>query len=256
MKWSNSLVVLVILLLVFAALVVRNMQLTAYSQEQVQAELSKLCEEYAELSARGAEEPEWLAFEQKVRGVTKPLIADLEKQPGYNPLRQLAMYDLPEAIASRGKIPAIDHQLGIDIARANPATLDQVVRRPAGGYGLPHESDSGLDLWLIGMVVLDGGLLIAIGYMLFWPVRKRLFVPKDLESTLRQLDKRIEGNPDAVRFLATRARLLAEAERHDEAIADIDRILDQHAHGVDLDKWRELRETVVQRKTAQEKVKH
>ena len=82
--------------------------------------------------------------------------------------------------------------------------------------------------------------------MLFWPVRKHLFVPKDAESTLRQLDKRIERNPDSVRYLAIRARLLADAGRPEDAIADIDRILELKTHGVDLEQWHRMREELSQ----------
>jgi hypothetical protein len=48
---------------------------------------------------------------------------------------------------------------------------------------------------------------------------------------------------------------LAEAGRHDEAIADIDRILDQHAHGVNVEKWQEFRETVAQKATASQETR-
>jgi len=114
-----------------------------------------------------------------------------------------------------------------------------------------------VDVWLIGMIVLDVGLLVAIGYMLFWPAHKRFsWRPKDVESTLQRLNQRIERNPDVVRFLAdvvrflaTRARLLADSGRPEEAIADIDRILEQGPRGVDLEKWRQLRAKLARKAT-------
>jgi len=254
MKWSNSAIVLVIVLLIFAALMLRNVNVSAYSLEEIKAELSMLCGQYAELSAQGAEEAQWQAFEDTVREKTAPLLKDLEKRPGYNPLRQLALHDLPRAIASRGQTPAIE--LEQRLARQNAAALTQAVKRQARQYGTPEESAFGVDPLLVGMVVLDGGLLIAIAYMLFWPVHKRFsWRPKDTESMLRQLEKRIERNPDAARFLGARARLLADIGRYDEALADIDRILDQHAHGVNVEKWQEFRETVAHKATARQETR-
>lgn len=252
MKWSNSLITLVVLLLILGALVVRNMDLPlyAFSVEEITTELNELCDQYAELSAREATETEWEAFEQEVREKTKPLIADLEKRPkqrGSHALYQVIRYDLPEAIASRGRVPVIDREMGLEIARASAARLKQAANT--------QEPERGVDLCLVGMVVLDGGLLIAIGYMLFWPVHKRFFVPKDLDSMLGQLNKRIERNPDSVRYLGVRARLLAEAGRHEEAVADIDRILEEHAHGVDVNTWRQFRETVVQKATVRKETR-
>jgi hypothetical protein len=47
MKWSNSAIVLVIVLLIFAALMLRNVNVSAYSLEEIKAELSTLCGQYA-----------------------------------------------------------------------------------------------------------------------------------------------------------------------------------------------------------------
>jgi tetratricopeptide (TPR) repeat protein len=239
------------LLLIFVALMLRNVTVTADSLKEIRAELSTLCRQYAELSAQGADEAQWQAFEDTVQERTAQLLEDLEKRPGYNPLRQVALHDLPRAIASRGKTPAME--LEQRLGRHDPAVLSSAINRQIRQYGTPEGSHYGVDLLLVGMIVLDVALLVAIGYMLFWPVHKRFsWRPKDTESMLQQLEKRIERNPDAARFLGTRARLLADLERYDEALADIDRILDQHAHGVNVEKWQEFRETVAQKAAARQ----
>ena len=104
MNWSKSGVVLVVLLLVLAALIVRHLDLHAYSQAEIRQELSALCGEYAALSKRRAAEAEWQSFDQRAREITQPIVADLEDPRYPSPLYQLARYDLPKAIASRGKI--------------------------------------------------------------------------------------------------------------------------------------------------------
>ena len=206
MNWSKSAVLLVVLLLVLAALIVRHLDLPAYSQEEVRQELSALCGEYAAMRQRRAAEAEWQSFEQRTREITQPIVADLEDPRYPSPLYQLARYDLPKAIASRGKIPdsSLQQQLRAhDELVAEMATSPQRRRdaqRRAGRYSNTREGDGGVDLLFVGAMLFDGVLLIAIGYMLFWPVRKHLFVPKDAESLLRQLDKRIERNPDSVRI--------------------------------------------------------
>jgi len=251
MNRSNSAVLLVILVLIFGALMLRHIDVPTYSLEEIRTELSLLCEQYGELRLRGASEAQWQAFEQEAEKKLDPVVSELKRRGKHSWLNQLAMYDLPKAIASRGKTPAIVLERHFSehdrvLALIQQARQSRDAHGPQDSHNAPASQD-GVDPLLVGMVVLDGGLLIAIGYMLFWPVHKRFFVPKDLDSTLRQLDKRIERNPDAARFLGTRARLLADAGRHDEAIADIDRILERHAHGVNVKKWQEFREAVVQK---------
>jgi len=213
--------------------------------------------EYAELRERGAEEAEWQSFEQRAREITQPIVADLEHWK--NPSRfthlvrfhQLARYDLPRAITSRGSIgpgglheqlQAIDalNESVAEMETASKGTRD--AQGPAGRYGDAPEGTGGVDLVFVGGVICNGALLIAIGYLLFWPVRKHLLLSKDAQSMLRRLDKRIERNPDSACDLAIRARLLADAGRPGDAIADIDRILALKAHGVDLEHWQQMRE--------------
>ena len=248
MKWSNSAVALIVLLLIFAALMLRDVEFPAYSQAELKAELSALCDQYGALRRRGATEAQWLAFEQEAEKKLEPLVAELKRRGGSSWLSQLALHELPKAIASRGKRSDLKALLNRDEEQRTVSL--SYMTPPQRAQSREGSADKRVDVWLIGMIVLDVGLLVAIGYMLFWPAHKRFsWRPKDVESTLQRLNQRIERNPDVVRFLATRARLLADSGRPEEAIADIDRILEQGTRGVDLEKWRQLRAKLARKAT-------
>lgn len=257
MKWSNSKTVLAVLVLILGALVLlRYVHFSAYSVEDIGKELSVLCGEYAEHCGRSAKEPEWEALQQRMQETTEPIIADIDKhgsmrRVGEWHLYQLARYHLPKAIASRGKIPAEDLTQWLAVSEKQTKEVQRSSEREERRRRRAAREEKVGPL-VTGLAVFDFLLLIGIGYAFFWPKRTHSYVPKDKESALRQLDEKIRRNPESLRYRAVRARLLAEAGRHEDAIVDIDWILDRQPQGVDLDEWHRLREVAAQGATAKD----
>jgi hypothetical protein len=262
MNWRKSIAVLAILMATVAAIVLSQMDFPAYSTEGITEELTDLCSTYTRLREQHATNAEWRALAEDARRRTEPLIADMDGRSslckaGNRPLYQLAKHALPRAIESQGNTPPADLEQWLkqshdELQPASVAKRATAQRRQSGR----NDADGGIDWITVGMVVFDLALLVGLGYMFLKPYvgrAKRAPLAEDKESLLRTLDREIAQDPESARHRGIRAKLLVEMGRREEALADIDWIIDTEPHGADLITWHELRESLTHEHTEEKR---
>ncbi|MCX7428760.1 MAG: hypothetical protein NTW96_24430 [Planctomycetia bacterium] len=158
---------------------------------------------------------------------------------------QLARYALPRAIESRGRTPPADLERWLREPRHRLQVAQTAQRQRTGRV----VADSGVDWITVGIVAFDLVLLAGLGYVFLRPYvgkAKRAPLAEDKGSLLQKLDWEIAQDPKSARHRGIRAKLLVEMGRREDALADIDWILDKEPYGADLETWRQLRDSVTQ----------
>lgn len=254
LTWSNSKTALVIVVLILGAVVVCQMRFPEYSRKGINEELADLCKIYVQLRKKKATKEEWTAFAQEVRERTEPLIADMEEyrtvdQRGRQALYQLAKHKLPKAIASEGSVPPGELRQFLNSSRfASHSRTRDVLARHRQRNKRRKVSQGGTDWVTVGFVGFDVALVGWLGYAFFMPTasksRRSSVSDKKKETMLQQVNRRIDSEPKAVRYRGMRAKLLIELDRHEEALVDVDWIIENEPHGVDLEPWRRLHKSL------------
>ncbi|MCX7428764.1 MAG: hypothetical protein NTW96_24450 [Planctomycetia bacterium] len=256
MNRRKSKTVLVALAAMVVAIVVSHIDFSAYSTGGIAEELADLISIYARLREQRAPEAEWEAFARDARRRTASILTDMDSPSSLcnaedRSLYQLARYALPRAIESRGRTP--------------PADLEQWLRKPRhrlqAAQSARHQNarqgvfDNGIDWITVAIVVFDLALLVGMGYMFLKPYAGRAQqapLAEGKEALLRKLDREIAQDPKSARHRGIRAKLLIEMGRREDALADIDWIIDTEPHGADLITWHELRDSLTQEHTEKE----
>ncbi|MBN1853555.1 MAG: hypothetical protein JW829_12560 [Pirellulales bacterium] len=262
MKSSNRKTLLTIMVLLFIGIILLHyMRSTTYTVEEIDKELSFLCGEYDRLCKQHITPAQWQGFGDTLRERTAPLIEDMDRhmaknRPGSQALYQLAKYLLPRAVASNGQMPVAELERWLKRSRKDLRRYDVTINpskyKSKRKSKWRQDAEGGTDWITVGVVFFDIVLLGALGYMFFKAPSgevKTEILDKDKMVLLEKLHGRILHDPKAASYRAMRARLLVEMKQYEDALADIDWILNQKPHGVDLEAWNRLRDSVTRRLT-------
>ncbi len=249
MESIDKRVVLVTLGLIFIAIWLCKMDFPDYSTEDIIEECLVILAKCEELQTIGASDSEWKEFERTSQEKLDLIVADLKTtlhaSPEREPLHQLTKYDIPRAIRSRGQ--------GMEEAFATLNSeldfLEEIEQRKQQKkqQRILEQNKNGTDPLVFCMLAFDGLLAVGVVYLL-WPTRtsRAVLDHASLEQRLDLLDKKLSKNPESPILRGVRARLRAEMGLREEAIDDIDWLMERKPHGVDLLALYELREALTE----------